>query len=513
MFSDSVVSILRLGLLYAIYRGVVAAILCAVYAFDFLSLHDQYISVYWYSWILLAYTVLTILQLLCFVVYRNRINQIIWMGAVDVFCLGVIQYAIGHASMHVGLLFIVTVFVLNLVQNKRISTLLTLGAMISVVYLPFIDGFFKPVVNETILGSVLITIMFFVVSVLAKFTVGRYQKLQEISQINTDQLKQLRDVAYNIMLDVDTGYLVLNCKTQIVFINKVAQTALGGKADGVEYLSELNFNFYQQYVSGRLNDNGIDRFSCTLFGVEYHISIQKTNPTQDLYLLTFESSNKVNEKLHKLKLAALGQISASIAHEIRNPLATIYQAVGLINGASEDKLPRYCGMIKKQCDRIDVIIQSTLDMAKNKGLQVMECSVKAFILNLLAEDLMDVRSKIKLIGGDDELIMFDEGHFRQVLTNLIRNAVRHNNYEVSEVIEIRMSSNLTDLVIDIADFGDGVSPNNVNKLFVPFFSTEKTGTGLGLYLVKNLCESNQAKIELIESSIGACFRITCIKVR
>lgn len=503
----------RLGLLYAIYRGVVAAILCAVYAFDFLSLHDHYVSAYWYSWVLVAYTGLAILQLLCFVVYRNRINQIIWMGAVDVICLGAIQYAIGHASMHVGLLFIVTVFVLNLVQNKKISILFTLGAMISVAYRPFIDEFFKSAENETILNSILITIMFGVVSVLAKFTVSRYQKLEQISQTNTDQLKQLREVAYNLMLDVDTGYLVLNNKTQIVFINKVAQQALGGKIDNAEYLSELNFNFYQQYVSGRLSGLVVDRFSCILLGVEYYISFQKTNPSQDFYLLTFEDSSKVSERLHNLKLAALGQLSASIAHEIRNPLATIYQAVGLIDGAEIDRLPRYCAMITKQCNRINDIIQSTLDMAKNKVLQSMAHPVEDFILNLITEDLMDIKSKILMVGKGDEFIMFDEGHFRQVLTNLIRNAARHNNYQRSGAVEVRMSSDEVKFYIDVVDFGDGVPAHVVQKLFVPFFSTEETGTGLGLYLVKNLCESNQAKIELIEGDIGACFRVTCLKVR
>lgn len=503
----------RLGLLYGIYRCVVAAILCAVYAFDILSLREYDINVNWYSLVVLVYITLTILQLLSLVVYQKPVRQIFWMGLVDVICLGAIHFTIGHLNLHVGFLFIVTVFVLNLVQPIKTSILLTLGAIISVVYLPFIDSLLKPGEGERILNSILLTLMFIVVAVIAKIAVGHYERLQELSKVKTDQFEQFKEVAYRIMLDVETGYLVINSNFQIIFINKVAQTILGDSVK-VDDLIGLNQPFFEDFVKCRVGRIDADKFTCVLGGVEFFSSFQKITPSKDLYLLTFQDSRKVNERIHNLKLAALGQISASIAHEIRNPLTTISQAVGLIDGATVEQMPRYCKIINKQCVRIDEIIQSTLDMAKNRELQPIRFSVHEFISTIVNEDLMEIRSDISVVGETDLYIMFDEGHFRQVITNLIRNAVRHNNPEKSEKIEIRILNSFRhkEVLIDVVDFGDGVPPHIVEKLFIPFFSTEKTGTGLGLYLVKNLCESNQAKIEFIESDTGACFRITCTKV-
>lgn len=508
------VCVTRLGLLYGIYRSVVAAILCAVYAFDFLSLRDYYTNADWYSLVVVVYAVLTILQLLGFVIYRKPVKQIYWMGLIDVACLGAIYYTIGYASMHVGFLFIVTIFVLNLVQTKKSSILLTLAAIISVVYLPFIDALLKSSGDENLVNSILLTIMFVVVSSLAKATVHRYQKLEEFNQAKIGELEQLREVAYSIMLDVEMGYLVLNNQFQIIFINKSAQTFLRGSERTWGDLKTLNPDFYENHIQARMGRVGMDKFSCLIDGVEYFASFQQINPTQEFYLVTLEDVRRIGERIHNLKLAALGQISASIAHEIRNPLTTISQAVMLVNGASADQMPRYCSMIKKQCDRINAIIQSTLDMAKNKELQPMRFSVYEAIRTLLSEDLLDLQAQVRVTGQPDLYIMFDEGHFRQILTNLIRNAVRHNNYERSEMVDVRIvgSINCKEVLVDVVDYGDGVPPHIVDKLFLPFFSTEKTGTGLGLYLVKNLCESNHSKIEYVKSDVGTCFRVSSIQL-
>ena len=515
MLENDVVGVGRLALLYAVYRGIVAFVLCAVYAFDIVSFHDYYNSLYWYSMTLVIYSAITMLQLFCMILLKKHTNQILIMGLVDVICLGAIHYAIGQVSMHVGVLFVVTVFVINLVHDNKASLLLTVSSIISVIYLPFIDNFLKPAEQVGVFDSILLTIMFVLVSLIAKYMLSTYRKLKEESEVKTHQLEDLKEVAYNILIDTDTGYLVINKDYQIIFINNVAKSYLVDELTQNEDTFKLNSDFVDRYIADRLLDQNIIKFNCSLGSHEFFSSIHNINLERSLYLITFESFESVNERLHKIKLAALGQISASIAHEIRNPLSTISQAVYLLDGATPEKTTRYIGIISKQCGRIDQIIQSTLDMAKNKELKPLKISVFEMIQNIITDDLMDLKDKVDIQGGDDAWVMFDEGHFRQVVSNLIRNAVRHNNDQISKNIQVLISTSSDDesIYIDFIDHGDGVQTHVLENLFTPFVSTEVSGTGLGLYLVKSLCESNQAKVEYVERSVGACFRITCIKVQ
>ena len=106
-------------------------------------------------------------------------------------------------------------------------------------------------------------------------------------------------------------------------------------------------------------------------------------------------------------------------------------------------------------------------------------------------------------------IYFDDSQLRQVLINLIRNALRHNDPN-SEYILVNVFKNEHQLCIDVIDYGEGVTKQDLSQLFQPFFSTEINGTGLGLYLSHSICEANQAKLIYVEQKKqGACFRIEC----
>ncbi|WP_171253573.1 sensor histidine kinase KdpD, partial [Acinetobacter baumannii] len=104
--------------------------------------------------------------------------------------------------------------------------------------------------------------------------------------------------------------------------------------------------------------------------------------------------------------------------------------------------------------------------------------------------------------------LFDEKQLRQVMINLVRNALRHNAPD-SLYITINIHSQTNKIYIDVIDYGEGVSKRDISQLFKPFFSTEINGTGLGLYLSHSFCEANHAKLTYVEQKQGACFRIEC----
>ena len=227
--------------------------------------------------------------------------------------------------------------------------------------------------------------------------------------------------------------------------------------------------------------------------------------------MILKDAQKLTQQVQQLKLAALGQLSASIAHEIRNPLAAIVQANELLKGSDIHQQDMLSRMISKQAKRIDSIIQDTLGMARNKPTEPQIIQLTEFFETLLNEDLADVKSKIQLSLPENVAILFDEKQLRQVLINLIRNAIRHNAPE-AEYIEVNIHLNDGRTRIDVIDFGTGVAKRDISQLFKPFFSTEIKGTGLGLYLSHSFCEANHAKLNYIEQQQGACFRIECSKI-
>jgi two-component system sensor histidine kinase PilS (NtrC family) len=146
-----------------------------------------------------------------------------------------------------------------------------------------------------------------------------------------------------------------------------------------------------------------------------------------------QDAQKINQQVQQLKLAALGQLSASIAHEIRNPLASIVQANNLLIDADSEQHTMLINMIQKQAQRIDHIIQSTLNMAHNQATLPIDIQLKQFLPQLVLEDLYEVHHKIIIEVRDAVLISFDEAQLRQVLINLIRNALRHTAPEKPQI--------------------------------------------------------------------------------
>lgn len=127
----------------------------------------------------------------------------------------------------------------------------------------------------------------------------------------------------------------------------------------------------------------------------------------------------------------------------------------------------------------------------------------------MLHDLSDAQAKIQTEIEADLVIYFDDSQLRQVLVNLLRNALRHNDQN-AEYVLVKAFKNDTHICIDVIDYGKGVTKQDLSQLFQPFFSTEINGTGLGLYLSQTICEANQAKLIYVEQKQqGACFRIEC----
>lgn len=504
----------RLGLWYGVYRLIISFSLLLIFFLTFNQLKDNYSHIGVYFFTLLVYAFLGTLQLLMLRLFPTVAlpRQLLLISLIDVTCFGALTFAIGGPNLHIGLLFVITIFVTNLLLSRRQALSITLASTIAVLYLQLFGSWFSASDLSNIGNSILLAFLFFVVYLTGQFAVQRFRLLENISISQSLELLQLQNINRYILEQIDMGYLAIDEEMNVVLSNPAAYNLLGIPTLLVfrpAPLQEIQPDLYQ-YLSQNVVNQG-ERFIFETMQSRYgiHIRVQKLElPQQTLTLFIMQDAQKLNQQVQQLKLAALGQLSASIAHEIRNPLASIVQANALFIDAEPEQQHMLTGMIQKQAKRIDHIIQSTLNMARNQATVPTDIALEKFLPQLIVEDLNESHQKIHVEIPNPVLISFDESQFRQVLINLIRNALRHNSPEHPQ-IHVYAYQQEDYAYIDVIDFGEGISADKVHNLFNPFFTTQIDGTGLGLYLSRSFCEANQAKLSYIKLQDGTCFRVEC----
>jgi two-component system sensor histidine kinase PilS (NtrC family) len=225
-----------------------------------------------------------------------------------------------------------------------------------------------------------------------------------------------------------------------------------------------------------------------------------------------EDMSKVQEQAQQLKLASLGRLTANIAHEIRNRLSAISHAAELLReenrGEKRDRL--YC-ILQDNSQRIDRMVQEILELGRRDRAQPESIRLQPFLTGFV-EEFAQIE-KIPAEGFDLTLdpeitASFDRGHLHRVLWNLAVNAWRHSAKQQGSVrLSARRVANRIEL--DLIDDGSGVSPAFSGQLFEPFFTTHNSGTGLGLYIARELCAASGATLEYLGNEPGAHFRIQC----
>lgn len=509
-------TVYRLGVWYSGYRLIISISLLLIYLLtaEQLSANYQYPFLYFYT--LICYISINIFQLFLLKIVPLQVSkQLIFIFIIDVICLGVITFSAGGPNLQLSLLYVIIIFSSAILLNAHLSLIVTLFAVIMVVYQRFIGNFFDYSNLNHLGNSVLLAFLFFVVYAIGRIAVQRFKILETLTFHQSIEIHQLQNINRYILEQIEDGYLVLDESNHIVLTNPAANTLLGIHLPiSLEKtpLIKLQPDLFELIRFSDLEDG--EEFSFESQQSLYTVNVKVKHlivPEQALVLLILKDAQKITQQVQQLKLAALGQLSASIAHEIRNPLAAIVQANELLKESDAHQQEMLSRMISKQSKRIDSIIQDTLGMAGNRPSEPQIISLVEFFESLLNEDLIDAKQQIKLNLTDRINILFDEKQLRQVLINLIRNALRHNSAE-AEYIEVNVDLKEGRTCIDVVDFGSGVAKRDISQLFKPFFSTEIKGTGLGLYLSHTFCEANHAKLTYVERQQGACFRIECSKI-
>ena len=334
--------------------------------------------------------------------------------------------------------------------------------------------------------------------------------------LRTADVRRLAHINQVVISELADGVLVIGAMGHVVMANPQASRWLGSDEAMMRsdvQLSELSAELHARWIAYFLHNSTIDGSpirtadgSRLLAPRMMPVDLEERAGT----LIFLEDVEQAEAQAQQIKLAALGRLSASIAHEIRNPLSAIKQAAQLIGEevAENPEARQLATMIDKNVDRIDRIVRDVSllgrrDRGTPSALQLGKTVVE--LVDELCQSLPAPRAAFRLALPGEATIYVDRSHFDEMLVNLITNAWRHSQ-KLPDSVSVLASINdeMQRATISVIDDGAGVAPEAADRIFEPFFSGSGS-TGLGLYLVRELALANGGTVRLGSSQKGARF--------
>ena len=458
-------------------------------------------------------------------------NPLLMVGlTVDALVLTTLLYFSGGNDLQVILLFLVQVAAAFMLVRSNQAILLTIFAITLVIYQQFYQTL-KSDVNYALVNNVAsMAISFIGVAYLSYTLSKRLKQIERLSERQVNEVNALNAINNKIVQIIDQGVVVLSHDLEIFIANDTAIDQLHLP----KTLDNFNLPDISPLLAARLapiiqepEATLIVRLDVPTTRTPLALGIEPNNQSfndlrlriaqlrQQYAIIFIEDLRHEFSRAQQLKLASLGQLSASIAHEIRNPLATISQASQLLmeevneadSGLSGDNILLY-EMIYHQTIRVNKIIEDVLKLSRQQRPNFVYIEPKTWLNDFIQENFSG--HDIFLHCHTDKGFMFDNHQLAQILVNLINNGLRFSSktqphaFVTLEVYEFGKS-----IHIDVIDTGHGVAKENIQYLFNPFFTTDNQGTGLGLYLSQAFCQANYANLEYVPSEGQTCFRIIC----
>jgi signal transduction histidine kinase len=254
------------------------------------------------------------------------------------------------------------------------------------------------------------------------------------------------------------------------------------------------------------------------FVMEYRLQVQRYQALSE----TLSEANRnlklaQDEARRAERLAALGQLSAGLAHEIRNPLGVMKGSAELLSqrlSDSDDLSKELSGYIYTEVNRLSALVSRFLDFARPSRLELKPDDLSTVVeRSLKAAEQQGATTKVKVQRDYAPIlpqVKIDQELCEQAFTNLILNGCEAMGEAGGELkIRIHSAGHGTEVVAEIEDTGPGVPPEMKEQIFNPFVTTKKTGVGLGLAIVSKIIDAHGGTVKLVsQPGHGACFRIT-----
>lgn len=356
-----------------------------------------------------------------------------------------------------------------------------------------------------------------------RLTISKQEASQLVESFQAMQrsLRQSEQLLASVVESVDDCIFTTDIDGRLITINRAGQRLLGvsaGATPGLSYLDVLDEAdrrrvapaIEQAVAAGRAWRGNVSALTRSRRRFPAHLAIACVFDAQRRVLGTVGVLRDLTEQvatqqrlIQREKLASLGEMAAGVAHEIRNPLGGIKMATRLLASGefSGGRIPQEMAhTIVTGIAEIERIITDLLDYARETRLDPQEYPLGLILGPVVAAATSDGEQRgvtVTVEGLDDELVAAVDGpRLRQVVSNVMKNAVEATERQPGGRVTVRLYPRDSAAVVEVADNGLGIDPEHREKIFLPFFTTKPTGTGLGMAIVKKIMDLHGGEIEI-----------------
>ncbi len=441
--------------------------------------------------------------------------------AFDVIAVTALLLTSAGAASGAGLLLILPVAAVSLLLPQRTATtvaaiaaLFVLGQQIMLWFAGVSDS--SDLTQAGLLGGVI-----FIAALAAAPLAGRLRESEALVRQRDLDLANLAELSQYIVERLRESLVVVDEQDRIRLINESARQILGSDATANALVGEVSPRLLYLLTMWRQSQSETDTAGGNLLAVDglrevrpHFAPLGQGRPPPVLIFL--EDLTALDDRIHQTRLAALGRLSASIAHEIRNPVGAISHAAQLLGEDSNlsDSNRRMSEIIKTNAERVSTIVGNVQQLGRRETTRPERM--------LLGEWLTDFLQEFINTGGHapgqlvaelpepDLEVRVDPSHLRQILWNLCENAFRYSVRSDDDSIEVRIGrlAGSHRPFLEVLDRGPGIDSTISDRIFEPFFTSHASGTGLGLFIARELAQCNRALLVFEpRTGGGSIFRI------
>jgi two-component system sensor histidine kinase PilS (NtrC family) len=515
----------RLLRLYASYRLFLSSLLLWLVQFDFAPTYLGSDNPSLFALTAAAYIGVNLVSLPLFYLKRWQPSEtaLFAMLLIDIIAINLMMHASGGLAGSVGYLLMVTVAASATFLRTQLALSMAAIASFIPVSVSLSEFLLYGADESGVVRSGIFGILLFATAVIFIFLTKRLTIVQELAKSESQaatRLQHLNDLVINKML---TGIVVFDREFRIEQLSERASLLLGS-IDGEKLLARGDLltrlptliNYYRDWVANphrqlptyqaASSDIPLQISFSEIIGNTFHNNTHNNthNSIRDTIMFV-EDARTLSQHAQQLKNRSLGQLTSSIAHEVRNPLGAISHAAQLLNESTltaQDK--HLVDVVLRHSTRVDKLVKDILQLSRQKtpDIDITNIYDNCQLSKTQLEESVQFDNPCIEIDDSAQSVSapFDSSQLQQVLINLLGNALRHSELQTGKPwagIKFDYQQDMDLAMIKIYDHGTGVASENRNKIFEPFFTTENQGTGLGLYIARELCEINFATLSYV----------------
>lgn len=472
----------------------------------------------WFAITAFSYVLFAFVSLLIHTLFSTRYSQtqLFFEFFLDIGVIMLMSYCSGSADSGLPLLLIVTISAASITMPGQLSLAIAALATISAI---------SEVASHTLNGQVsaqrfivagMTGTAYFSAAIAIRYLSARIVKTQQLADRRRSDIEQLSRINQHIVQRMQTGIVVMSQTGQIKLINAAAAELLEIPMPIAES-SYFAPDALIEMAKDTSSSSKIINLGPRRLDAHVNMSVLEQGQHNDSDRLVYiENISKITQRAQNLKLASLGRFTASIAHEIRNPLSAISHAAQLL--AESPDLPkadhRFAIIIQNHALRMNDIIKNILELSRGRSSDPARFKLTDWLSQFIKDwqPLNNISIDIKIESElDNDCVNVDRSQLAQIISNIAENGARHgakHNPKAQLTFRCTKNKNSDAVILDIIDNGPGITETDEDKIFEPFFTTQEHGNGLGLYLCRELCLANQINIYFQRTEQNqSCFRL------